>query len=298
LGVRSKLSTVLKIYIAKTPMGRNKNKRITLKLTTSNTLILIKIFNTFLLFFLVKMSFAQVEKQVTHRFGATWVYDEAYNNPDKLITAGIGRKGTVGVTYTNKKREFLAFFTGGFKGAKINFYSPKLQDSFLDDVSNNYSPIIGNKTDSLIGASVINLKNKVPDYSFEGTYAQFLQVGFMLNKYKLKPMISFYTGREQYLLFSKLLRGTNPKDYDYRYGTMGTTFKEIKLGVNVPLKYFADKPFCININAGYKWGSYGAIQFEKAPLSAYTNNNLASKYNTFGKFTASISFIIWSNWGM
>jgi hypothetical protein len=251
---------------------------------------------TILLLLFTNILFAQTEKQVTHRIGALYVYDIAYNKPDKLITAGIGRKGTVGVTYTNKKRDFIAFFSGGFKGAKLNFYSPKLQDAFLQDVANNYSPIIGNKTDSLIGASVINLKNKIPDYDFEGTYAQFLQVGFLLNKYKLKPSFSFYTGREQYLLFSKLLRGTNPKDYDYSYGTMRSTFKEIKLGVNVPLKYFANKPFCINVHAGYKWGSYGAIQFEKAPLSAYTNNNLTSKYNTFGKLTASISFIIWSNW--
>jgi hypothetical protein len=266
------------------------------KLYSKNKAALKNYITTFLLILFANILFAQAEKQVTHRIGALWVYDIAYNKPDKLITAGIGRKGTVGVTYTNKKRDFIAFFSGGFKGAKLNLYSPNLQEDFLQDVANNYSPIIGNKTDSFIGASVINLKNKVTDYSFEGTYAQFLQVGFLLNKYKLKPSISFYTGREQYLLFSKLLRGTNPKDYDYRYGTMQSTFKEIKLGVNVPLKYFVDKPFCINLNAGYKWGSYGAIQFEKAPLSAYTKNNLASKYNSFGKLTASISFIIWSNW--
>lgn len=240
--------------------------------------------------------FAQAEKQVTHRIGAAWYYDVAYNKPDKLITAGIGRKGTVGLTYTNKKRDFIVFLNGGFKGAKINFYSPKLQESFLQDVENNYTPIIGNKTDSLIGASVLNLKNKIEDYKFEGTYAQFLHVSFMLHKYKLKPIISFYTGREQYLLFSKLLRGTKPKDPDYRYGTMRSTFKEIKLGVNLPLKYFEKRPYCINLNAGYKWGSYGNIQFENTPLSAYTKNNLTPKYSSFGKFTASISFIIWSNW--
>jgi hypothetical protein len=252
---------------------------------------------TFLLIFLAKISIAQKAKPYTNRFGVLWVYDVAYNKPDKLLTAGIGRKGTVGVSYTNKKREFIAYFSGGFKGAKLNFYSPKLQEFFLQDVANNYTPIIGNKTDSLIGASMLNLKNKVPDYSFEGTYAQFLQIGFFLNKYKLKPSISFYKGREQYLLFSKLLKGTKPKDPDYRYGEMATTFKEIKFGINIPLKYFANKPYSINLNAGYKWGSYGNIQFEKAPLSAYTNNTLAGNYNSFGKFTASISFIIWSNWG-
>jgi hypothetical protein len=250
-----------------------------------------------LLIFLSKITFAQADKSYINRFGAMWLYDVAYNKSDKLITAGVGRKGTVGLTYTNKKREFVAFFSGGIKGAKLNFYSPKLQDAFLQDVANNYVPVIGNKTDSLIGASILNLKNELPDYSFEGTYAQFLQIGFILNKYTLKPSFSFYTGREQYLLFSKLLRGTKQKDPDYRYGEMATTFKEIKLGINVPLKYFANKPYSINVNAGYKWGRYGNIQFEKVPLSAYTNNNLASKYNTFGKLTASISFIIWSNWG-
>ena len=253
-----------------------------------NLLIIFILTNNFL--------FAQTEKKTTHRFGAIYFYDVAYNLPDKLITAGIGRKGTVGVTYTNKNRDFIAFFSGGFKGAKINFYSPKLQENFLNDVANNYFPITGNKTDSLIGASVINLKNKVTDYSFEGTYAQFLQIGFLLNKYKLKPSFSFYTGREQYLLFSKLLRGTSLKDPDFRYGTMQSYFKEIKLGVNVPLKYFAKKPFCINVHAGYKWGSYGDIQFERAKLSAYTNNNLTAKYNSYGKFTASISLLFWSNW--
>ncbi len=246
----------------------------------------------------VNILFAQSSINKTNRLGAMWLYDLAYNQPDKLITAGIGRKGTIGVTYTNKKRDFIAFANGGFKGAKINFYSPKLQDAFLKDVNNNYTPIIGNKTDSLIGASVINLYNKVDDYSFEGTYAQFLQIGFMLNKYKLKPSISFYTGKEDYLLFSKLLRGTKPnKDPDYRYGTMRTNFKEIKLGINIPLKYFENKPYAINVNAGYKWGSYGDIQFENTKLSAYTNNNLTSKYNRYAKLSASISIFIWSNWG-
>jgi hypothetical protein len=255
-----------------------------------------KIITSVIFIFLVKFLFAQGEKRITHRFGVSWVYDVAYNIPDKLITAGIGRKGAIDGTYTNKKRDFVIFLGGGFKGAKINFYSPKLQDIFLQDVANNYQPIVGSKTDSIIGASVINLKNNVADYSFEGTYSQFLQVGFLLNKFRLKPSITFYTGREQYLLFSKLLKGTKPSDPDYRYGSMSSTFNEIKVGLNIPLNYFDDKPFCINVNAGYKWGSYGSIAFEGTPLSAYTNNNLASKYNSFGKFTVSISIIVWSNW--
>jgi hypothetical protein len=258
-----------------------------------------KLLHTFFvsyLFFIPYLACAQNTAAKTRRLGAMYSYDLAYIFPDKLIQAGLSRKGLIGMTFTNKKRAFISYIAGGIKGAKINFYSPQLQDAFLKEVQQNYVTVNNNRTDSLIAASMYNLTNKVDEYEFTGTYAQYLAAGFIYNKSIFRPSISFYTGREQFLLFSKLLRGSKPGNSDYRYGTMVSTFKELKFGLAIPIPKFKDEAFAVHLNVGYKWIDYGAIRFEDTPLSAYTSGQIADRYRKTGKCTISLSFIIWSNW--
>jgi len=229
----------------------------------------------------------------TSRLGIIGSFDLAYNFQDKILNSGVGRKWTVGASFTNKKREFIGFVALGLKGFKINLYSPTFRESFINDVKQNYVPINGTSEDSLIGAKM----NSNPKGSLWGTYAQYFEVGFILNK-KLKPSFSFYAGNEHFLLHDpSFTKYEDPEHGDIHYVSMTTFFYEFKVGCAIPFKKFSDKPFCLNVNLGYKWVDYGALKFKDTPLNSYTNGSLKDKYNSCGKLTASISFIIWSNWG-
>lgn len=229
----------------------------------------------------------------TRRIGIIGSFDLAYNFQDKVLTPYIGRKWSVGISLTNKKRQFIGFVAAGIKGAKINLYSPTFRETFINDVEQNYVPINGTSQDSIIGAKM----NNNPNESLWGTYAQYFELGFILNK-KLKPSFIFYAGNEQFLLYDdSFAKYEDPEHGDIRYITMTTRFYEFKVGCAIPFKKFADKPFSLNLNLGYKWVDYGSLKFKDTPLNAYTNGSLNDKYNACGKFTASVSFIVWSNWG-
>lgn len=228
----------------------------------------------------------------TRRFGFIYGVDLVYNNPDKLLNAGLSRRIQFGACYTNKQRSFMMFGNIGFKGVKLNAYSSTLQNSFIEDVQRNYQPIQGGGLDSLIAAKV----NANPGKSMHGSYAQYYHIGLMLNK-KMKPTIGFYSGNEQFLLFhSPFTKYVDPEYQDIHYVIMPSKYYEIKLGCGLPMKGFWELPMLINFNIGYKWVDYGAITFHKTPLSKYTTNNLADKYNHNGKLTYSITFLSWTNW--
>jgi hypothetical protein len=228
----------------------------------------------------------------TDRLGIIGSFDLACNFGDKVLNPGLGRKLSLGVSLTNKKRQFIGFIAIGLKGFKIDLYPSTFRESFVNDVKENYSPINGLSEDSLIGA----VMNNNPNGNLWGTYAQYLEVGFILNK-RLRPSFSFYAGSEDFLLHDNgFTKYEDPEHGDIHYVSMTTSFYEFKVGCAVPLKKLTDKPFCINANIGYKWVNYGVLQFKDTPLSAYTNGSLQNKYNVCGKLTASISIIIWSNW--
>ncbi|MCW3083572.1 MAG: hypothetical protein JWP12_938 [Bacteroidetes bacterium] len=228
----------------------------------------------------------------TRRIGAIGSLDVAYNFQDKVLGPGMGRKWTAGVSYCNKKREFIVFVAAGIKGFKINALSSTFRGSFINDVQKHYVPINHTSEDSLVGAKM----NGSPGNSMWGTYSQYVQAGFILVKYKWKPTISFYLGREDFLLYGGFAQYEDPENHDIDYVSMTTTFYELKLGCTIPFKKMWNLPCNPIINIGYKWVDYGKIQFASAPLSAYTTGDLADKYRNQGKLTVSLSFYVWSNW--
>ena len=237
-------------------------------------------------------AFGQVlDSSKTMRIGFIGTIDYAYNFQDKVLTPGLGRKFTFGLSFTNKKRQFLGFIAGGFKGVKFNLYSPSFRPSFINDVKANYIPINGTSEDSLIGAQ---MNTDAIDHLW-GTYSSLFQVGFILNN-KFKPSISLYKGREEFLLYGSYAKYEDPKNQDINYVGMTTKFYELKFGFTIPIKKISKKPFTPNINIGYKWVDYGQFQFNSTSLIAYTTGSLKDKYKGNGKLTISLSLYIWSNW--
>ncbi|MFI5151132.1 MAG: hypothetical protein ACHQRM_15475 [Bacteroidia bacterium] len=248
-----------------------------------------------LILYVSATAFAQqlpLESARTRRVGFMGSLDYAYNFQDKILTPGLGRKWTFGLSYTNKKRTFVGFIAAGIKGFKFNLCTPTFRQSFVQDVKNNFKPIKGLSEDSLIAAKIGGSNGP----GLFGTYSQFVQIGIVLNK-RMKPSCSFYYGNEEFLMFDHAFtQFEDPKYGDIDYVGMSTTFYELKLGCTLPFKRYASDPFCLNLNIGYKWVDYGSLAFNKTPLNAYTSGALDRKYNADGKITISISFTMWSNW--
>jgi hypothetical protein len=154
-------------------------------------------------------------------------------------------------------------------------------------------PIAGTSEDSLIGAKM----NSGPNPGFWGTYAQYLYTGFIFRRSPVHPTFSFYCGYEHYLLYGDgFSQYEDPKYNDIRYMEMPTVFYELKAGCALPFRKLTNRNCSIQLNLGYKWVDYGDLAFKDTPLSAYTTGSLKDKYGTAGKFTASISIFLWSNW--
>jgi len=252
----------------------------------------IKLF-TILIIIAPILLFGQTDTSRIKRVGIISILDCAYNFQDRVLSPNLGRKWTAGISLTNKEGKFIGFFAVGLKGFKFNLYSPKFRESFSNDVKQHYVPINGMSEDSLIGARM----GAYSGIGLWGTYSQYIQVGFILNK-KLKPSCSFYTGWETFLLYDRgFAHYEDPENGDIDYVAMRTTFYEFKIGCALPVKWFSKKPFCLNLNVGYKWVNYGILEFEETPLSAYTTGSLEKKYHASGKITVSLSFIVWlQNW--
>jgi hypothetical protein len=252
---------------------------------TAKTLLLLIVFYSATVFG------QKADSSRTMRIGIIGTFDYAYNFQDKVLTSGMGRKFTFGLSFTNKKRQFLGFIAAGFKGFKFNLYSPTFRTSFINDVKYNYTPINGTSEDSLIGDQ---MNTNAIDHLW-GTYASFFHVGFIINN-KFKPSISLYKGHEEFLLYGPYAKYEDPEHQDIKYVGMMTRFYELKFGFTIPIKKTKQKSFTPNINIGYKWVDYGQLQFNSTPLSAYTNGSLKDKYKGNGKLTISLSFYNWSNW--
>jgi len=196
----------------------------------------------------------------------------------------------VALAYTNTKRNTLFLAGAGFKGFKVNVFNPNFQEPFLNDVKLNYKPIQGSGIDSLIGAKMNSPLGK----SLNGTYSYFLHFG-VLSKKKWHPSANIYIGREEFLLHDRSFESLNgAPDGDTDYVGMNTRFYEIKLGIALPMKSLLSKPYRINFNIGYKLTDYGDFTFHKTPMASYTDNFSESDYRFGGKFTASVSFVLWS----
>lgn len=218
--------------------------------------------------------------------------DLAYNFKDKVINPGLGRKISVGLSLTNKKRQFIGLVGVGFKFIKGNVYSPKLDHKFLKAIEDNYVPITEKNESSFIG----ELMGKKKGEAFSGTTAYYFHVGFIWI-IKFKPSLNFYYGDEDFFLNDiGLARYEDPEHGDIHYVGMPSKFYEIKLGCTLPLKYLTKKPFCVNLNVGYKHVDYSQFKFGDTPLSSYTTGELADKYHLNHKLTISLSYTIWSNW--
>lgn len=249
--------------------------------------------NLVLLFLLIHMNtFGQDSLRTTRHFGFTFSADQAFNFGDKVTKFGLAGKSTIGVSFTNKKRQFVLFAGGGIKGAKVNLYSARFQNSFIDGIQQNYTPIEGYSLDSLIAVKM----NNSPGRDFRGNYAQYLKFGVMLN-YKIRPTIQFYYGWEQLLMHDySFIQFTDPVYSDIDYVYLSTRFFEIKTGIALPIKNTKDKNFCFLVNAGYKGVYYKDFEFSGTTLTSYTNPSFASQYSYTGKLTLSIGFLFWSNW--
>lgn len=243
----------------------------------------IKLLCLFLLF-----SFALTAQK---RVGLTATFDYAYNAGDKLMKPSIGRKFTIGINVADKNKNVVGFVAAGFKGFKVNLYSPRFNTSFLDEVNTSYFPVTGEKDDSLVGASMYHLCNKEQGFYMDGTYSLHVQAGLLWSNNFLRPLIMFYTGTEQFIFRSPLFfdSGNNQE-----WISMDASFYEIKLGIGLPL--LRETPFAINLNGGFRHIDYHNISFENVPLAEYTHGAIAERYSASNKWTLSISLIWWSNW--
>lgn len=232
--------------------------------------------------------FAQkADSSKTRIIGIIGSFDLAYNLPDKILTPGLQRKWTVGVSVTNKKRQFIAFVAVGLKGAKFDLYSQSFRASFIKDIQENYVPITDTNESRVIG-NKMNAGGK----NLWGTYSQHAEIGFILNK-GLRPSFFFYVGSQEFLLHDDGFRQyEDPEHGDINYVGMRTTFYEFKIGCGLP----APAPFSLNLNVGYKWVNYGDLKFNDTPLSAYTSGSLKNKYGSSGGLTFSLTFLLWSNY--
>ena len=246
---------------------------------------------SFFIFLFVLFSttiFAQkADSLKTKIIGIIGSFDLAYNLPDKVLNPGLARKWTVGISVTNKKRQFIGFVAVGIKGFKIDLYPQSFRASFIKDVHQNYTPITDTSESRLIGA-----KMNDGGSNLWGTYAQHAEIGFILNK-KFRPSFSFYIGTQEFLLHDKgFAQYEDPKYKDIDYVGMRTTFYEFKIGCGLPVK----APFSLNLNIGYKWVNYGNLKFNSTPISSYTTSSLKNKYGSCGGITLSLNCIFWSNW--
>jgi len=237
-------------------------------------------------FCFISSSFAQVNV-----FGSL---DLAYDFPDKLLTDHLARKITLGLWFSNDPKTYVAYIGGWFKGFKFQAYNPNFTQAFKNDVKLNYIPVaaFGSK-DSVVGASMYNIANDKSGYFLWGHYGLHLHTGAVFTASKLKPSIDFYIGGSEYVFYSGLVNETDPL-WGYDWISMGTSFYEVKLGVNVLyVNNFYDFPGSLNLNIGYKRVNYGDISFNGVPLSRYTANNLADKYKSGGKLTLSLCYSMW-----
>lgn len=245
------------------------------------------------LFFLSLFTYAGTsDSTITHRFGVIGAFDYAYNFGDKVLTPGLGRKGSVGISFCNRKRQFITYVMFGIKGVKFNAYSPKFQQGFLDDVKASYVPTADTNEARLIGIQM-GVRN---GEGLWGTYGYFFHAGFIWNN-SWKPSIDLYYGDESFLLYGDgFARYEDPKHGDINYVSMTTHFYELKLGATLPIHYLDKKPFTLHLHVGYKWVDYGHFQFNETRMSDYTSSDVAGKYRYDGKLTVSLSFMGWSNW--
>lgn len=219
-------------------------------------------------------------------------FDQFYSLPDKVLNAYVSRQSTLGVSFTNKDRTHVAFVGIGIKGFKFMLYNPTFQSSFLNGIKQNYVPINGISEDSLVGAKM----SGSPNDDLWGTYSQFIHAGFIWNK-KFKPSLNFRIGWEDILLHDRgFAKYEDPEHGDIDYVGLQAAFYEFKFGAAIPFKKWGDKHLCLNLNAGYRLMNYREVSFGNTPIGAYTTGNLADKYRISGKFTFSISFMVWSNW--
>jgi len=234
----------------------------------------------------------------THYVGFLFSADLAQNQKDNLFNAYPERKLSIGITFTNKKNDFIFYLGGGFKGWKVSAHSPQFSSAFTNEIIQSYHPVTGNLHDSLAAVSVYNMAQKKKDFYMFGFYAQYIDAGFILTQYRLRPSISFYSGWEDFVLFTPDAHFLDLNNESYsEWISMQANFKEIKLGLDL-LGIFNhhNLPFTLDANVGYKWINYKNIAFENTSLSVYTNDQITEKYNTAKKLTFGINFRYWTNW--
>ena len=234
----------------------------------------------------------QNPSETTKIFGFTISADQALNLPDKALKFGLAGKLSLGVSFTNKRRQFVLFAGGGIKGAKFTIHSARFNKSFLGGIQENYTEINGYSLDSLIADKMINS----PGRDFRGTYSQHLKLGIMLNL-KFRPILQIYYGNEQLLLRDDTFLPFTDSEYgDVNYVALRTRFYEIKAGISLPIRNSNDNNFSFVVNLGYKGVNYGDFKFADTSLSQYTNQSFADQFRKSGKLTLSVGFIFWTNW--
>lgn len=227
------------------------------------------------------------------RIGLTASYDLAFNSADKLMQPSLGRKFTIGLAFGDLNKKAIGFLAAGFKGFKVNMYSPQFQSKFLDEVNSTYHLVENSEHDSLVGVSLFRLTNKEQGFFMTGTYSLHLQGGFIWNNSRFRPLLMFYAGTEKFVFRTPLF--FNYQNYQ-EYISMNSVFYEIKAGIGLPV--LRDKPWSVNLNAGYRHIDYRQISFDGTPLSVYTDGAIAEKYSKNDKLTVSVSIIWWSNWNV
>lgn len=241
---------------------------------------------------LAQDSTATKEQQI--RF--CYVFDEAYNLQDKLLTDYASRKMTLGLTFSDKKQKWAVSIGLGFKGFKFTIYNPRYTNQFLKDVIMNYSPVNTVGLDSLAGASLYNLARGTDNdrYYLGGIYSAHASMWIVYMAARLKPIINYYIASEQFVFYTPLLYYNDPTANDPKESmTMAALTHEVRVGFNpLPFKNLSTKPWYFSLQVGYKFVAYKPLSFDAMKMNQYLPDKMLNEYEKGQKLTFSLSYYV------
>jgi hypothetical protein len=236
---------------------------------------------------------AQTLDSEAMRLGLYGGYDFHLNSSDKIWRARPQRRLCVGLTFSPKTKKFIAFGGVGLKMSKLHLFNPQLTIGFKNTVQSNltdYSHLTGH--DSLVARTMDNLTRGASGFRIKGSYHQFMQLGFIINR-GISPSFMFYYGSESILLEAPFTLSAD-ENGEFNYISMNSEFLEFSIGVSY---VFDDEPMALNLRVGFVQRKYGNFNISGVDLSEYTSGNIANDYTRARNINISISFLGWSNWG-
>jgi hypothetical protein len=236
--------------------------------------------------------YAQTVDSEAMRLGLYGGYDFHLNSSDKILRVRPQRRLCLGLTFSPKTKKFIAFGGAGLKMSKLHLFTPQLTSGFKNSVQSNlidYSHLTGH--DSLVARTMDNITKGTSEFRIKGSYHQFMQLGFIINR-GLSPSFMFYYGSESILLQAPFTLSTD-ENGEFNYISMNSDFLEFSFGVSY---VFDDEPMALNLRVGFVQRRYGNFNISGVGISEYTSGDIGNDYARTRNINISISFLGWSNW--